>query len=74
MKPKKSSKNVQLDLFKVELMKLISPDHELVILSKKIDWNNFDNYFGKSFHPTHGRPGLPTRLMVGLHYLKYGSI
>jgi IS5 family transposase len=31
----------------------------------------FDEKFGNLYHPSQGRPGNPTRLMVGLHYLKY---
>ena len=40
-------------------------------LGKVIDWKHFCETFGKSFHESQGRPGLPTRLMVGLTYLKY---
>ena len=44
---------------------------ELVILGNVIDWEHFCKTFGESFHESQGRPGLPTRLMVGLTYLKY---
>ena len=33
-------------------------------------WSAFDESFGKFFKPI-GRPAKPTRLMVGLHYLKH---
>ena len=40
-------------------------------MSEIIDWTGFFKSFGEKFHPDNGRPGLPTRLMVGLHYLKH---
>ena len=45
--------------------------HPLVVLSRQIDWLSLEGTFGKFYVQTQGRPGLPTRLMVGLHYLKY---
>ena len=39
-------------------------------LSQVIDWARFDAAFGSRYAET-GRPGLPTRLMVGLHLLKH---
>lgn len=45
--------------------------HELVRLADNIDWEEFCEKFGKNFHDRRGRPALPTRLMVGLTYLKY---
>ena len=43
----------------------------MVKLSKCFNWKAFDQAFGKLFDSNNGRPGLSTRLMVGLHYLKY---
>jgi IS5 family transposase len=40
-------------------------------LSQQIDWAVFENEYGQLYKEGQGRPGLPTRLMVGLHYLKY---
>lgn len=71
MRPKSEVKDIQLDLFKVDLERLIDPRNGLVILSQKIDWKGFDDLFGNTFDPKNGRPGISTRLMVGLHYLKY---
>jgi transposase, IS5 family len=56
---------------KTELARLINPEHPLVKLAQTIDWQNFDEQFGISYSTETGRPGISTRLMVGLHYLKY---
>ena len=37
-----------------------------------MDWSVFDKEFGSLYCPDNGCPGKPTRLMVGLHYLKHG--
>jgi IS5 family transposase len=36
-----------------------------------IEWDQFDKAFGKLYDPGFGRPAKSTRLMVGIHYLKY---
>ena len=72
MKPKASeSEGHQLELGAVLLESFINMKDELVILGKVINWKHFSESFGESFHERQGRPGLPTRLMVGLTYLKY---
>ncbi len=72
MKPKKSKqKNRQKDLFRPELTKVIDPAHGLVKMAKAVNWDRMDEVFGETFCPDQGRPGISTRLMVSLHYLKY---
>jgi len=72
MKPKKSpQKNRQKDLFRPELMNMIDPAHALVTLARAVNWDRMDELFGKTYCPDNGRPGVSTRLMVSLHYLKY---
>ena len=39
-------------------------------LSGLIDWKRFEEAFGE-LYAEKGRPGLPTRLMVGLHLIKH---
>jgi IS5 family transposase len=56
---------------KTLLANLINPNHPLVKLAQAIDWANFDEQFGVSYSAETGRPGISTRLMVALHYLKY---
>lgn len=45
-------------------------EHPLVKLSQAIAWQEFEAEFGNSMSREGGRPALPSRLMVGLHYLK----
>ncbi len=58
------------DLFRSRLDAMIAMDHALVKLARLIDWSRFDVAFGR-FYTQKGRPGLPTRLMAGLHLLKH---
>jgi IS5 family transposase len=58
------------DLFRNRLDNLIDKRHEFVRLSGLIDWKRFDEAFG-ALYAEKGRPGLPTRLMVGLHLIKH---
>ena len=69
MKPKKSE--VQGRIFETPLNQIINMEHPLALLAGRIDWTSLEETFGKLYVPHQGRPGLPTRLMVGLHYLKY---
>ncbi len=64
-------KSPQMKLFKTPLKKIINIKHRLCILEAKIEWHEFDNAFGPLYCEGKGRPGNPTRLMVGLHYLKH---
>jgi len=50
---------------------MINMAHPLVKLAKDFDWERLDHEFGKLYTRDTCRPGLPTRLPVGLHYLKY---
>jgi IS5 family transposase len=42
-----------------------------VKLADEVDWVHFEEVFGLTYVDGVGRPGIPTRLMVALHYLKY---
>ncbi len=44
--------------------------YSLFVLAERIDWQVFDEKFG-SLYSEKVRPGKPTRLLVGMHYLKY---
>jgi IS5 family transposase len=59
------------DLFRSSLEQILNKKHPLYVLANKIDWSRFDKSFGELFVQKQGRPGLPTRLVVGLHYLKH---
>ena len=72
MKPKQPHiENPQMDLFRVELSKIIDMNHYLVKLARMARWKRLDKIFGSTYCTDRGRPGVSTRLMVSLHYLKY---
>lgn len=71
MRPKSEPKQPQRELFQIDLEQLIDMSHPLVRLGGYIDWCSFESTLGASYHPTQGAPGISTRLMVALHYLKY---
>ena len=52
-------------------IRYLNRKHPLFQLANQIDWQFFDDEFGQLFVEHFGRPGLPTRLIVGLHYLKH---
>ena len=70
MRPKQPKAEPQEDLFRARLENLVDPRHALVRLAGLIDWGRFEAAFGPLYMDG-GRPGLPTRLMVGLHLLKH---
>jgi IS5 family transposase len=71
MRPKSAPKQPQRELFQIDLEQLIDMSHALVRLGQYIDWETFETTLGGTYHPTQGAPGIATRLMVALHYLKY---
>ena len=71
MRPQSEKKQPQRKLFEIDLEQLIDMQHPLVRLGMCIDWSSFEATLGATYHPSQGAPGLPTRLMVALHYLKY---
>lgn len=71
MKPRSRTDASQLDLFQAQFDQILNPNHPLVILAGQIDWGRFDVALEQCFSPEVGAPALPTRLMVGLLYLKH---
>jgi len=72
MRPEKSGLGAdQADLFRARLTTLLDPSHPLFVLAEAIDWARLEGEFGALYVEKVGRPGLPTRLMAGLHYLKH---
>jgi IS5 family transposase len=71
MQPKSEPKHPQRELFQIDLEQLIDMSHPLVGLGRYIAWELFAVTLGGSYHPSQGAPGISTRLMVALHYLKY---
>ena len=54
-----------------ELDLALDPNHELVRLATVIPWDDLTQEFGRLYVPDLGRPGIPIRLMAGLHLLKH---
>ncbi len=71
MRPKSEPKQPQCELFQSGLEQIIDMHHPLTRLGMCIDWSGFEETLGGTYHPTQGAPGISTRLMVALHYLKY---
>jgi len=70
MQPKSGSQD-QGDLFRSRLDQFLNRQHPLFKLANSIDWSVFEKEFGSLYVENVGRPGLPIRLMVALHYLKH---
>jgi IS5 family transposase len=71
MRPKQEPEQPQRELFQIDLEQLLDMSHPLVRLGLCIDWSSFEQTLGDTYHPSQGAPGVSTRLMVALHYLKY---
>jgi IS5 family transposase len=61
----------QGDLFRAHLSQILNRNHPLYVLGNQLDWSIFEREFDPLYVENFGRPGLPIRLAVGLHYLKY---
>jgi len=71
MRPRRPEGEGSDDLFRARLSSQLDLKHRLVRLAELIEWERFETAFGPLYHDTTGRPGKPTRLMVGLTYLKH---
>ena len=57
-------KENERELFRTRLENLINPNHELALLSNRIDWQYFENAF-QPYYSSKGAPSVPIRTMVG---------
>ncbi len=73
MKPKEPQHTGQHDMFRSRLDQIIDMGHEKVILANAIDWQYLSNKCGQNYTDRAGHPPLSTRLMAGLHILKYAD-
>ena len=71
VRPKQPEAADQHELFRAQLDNIVDRRHPLVRLAGLTDWGRFEAAFGPLYRDGLGRPGLPTRLMVGLHLLKH---
>lgn len=53
-----------------KLQAQLNAQHALFKLANLLDWESLEQEFGTTMTADGGRPPLPVRLMVGLHYLK----
>jgi len=66
----KTPKEHQMSIFEVALESFIDMNHELVLLSKQIDWEAVESEFAEYYCADNGRPSVPIRKMVGMMLLK----
>lgn len=70
MKPIKTDQSQGL-LFQPRLSNLLNPNHELILFSQLIDWNELDNDLIVYFPNDKGAPAKPIRLITGLLILQH---
>lgn len=73
MKPSEPVDTGQHDMFRSRLDQIIHMGHEKVVLANRIDWQFLSDTCGENYTDKPGHPALPTRLMAGLHILKYAD-
>jgi IS5 family transposase len=66
----KIDKTPQLEMFKTPLKHFIKQNHELVLLSNKIDWDGLENSLSIYYCADNGRPCIPIRTIAGILILK----
>lgn len=59
----------QTDLFRMRLDQMVNLKHELIILSKELDWKWIEGELS-GYYSLEGRPAIPVRTMVGMLLLK----
>ena len=55
----KIPKEHQMSIFEVTLESFIDMNHELVLLSKQIDWEAVESEFAEYYCADNGRPSVP---------------
>ena len=66
----KIEKTPQLNMYMTPLSHFIKGDHELILLSQKIDWDTLDKELSVYYCMDNGRPGIPIRKISGIVILK----
>ena len=66
----KKDKTPQLEMFKTPLIHFIKKDHELALLSEKIDWDKLEDALSIYYCLNNGRPGISIRTIAGILILK----
>lgn len=73
MKPREPVRTGQNDMFRSRLDQILDMGHAKVVLANRIDWHFLAQRFGEAYSEDAGHPPLSTRLMAGLHILKYAD-
>ena len=63
--------DIHPDLFRYQLSSIINLEHPLYRLADKINWVRLEANIDQVYGSGCGQPALPSRLLAGLHYLKY---
>jgi len=71
MKPKPKPLTQEQPLIGWRLDMVLDSQQELYRLASVIDWASLEAEFGALYCADNGRPGVPIRLMAGLHLLKH---
>lgn len=69
MKPQKPYNSA--DLLRSQLSQMLNISPALIRLSERMNWDKLEAEIDVTYSDDAGQPPLPTRLLVGLHYLKY---
>lgn len=67
---KKIDKTPQLEIYKIPIKHFIKEDHELILLSRKIDWEQLESCLSGYYCQDNGRPGIPIRTIAGVILLQ----
>jgi transposase, IS5 family len=70
MRPREPEASPESDLFRSKLTNVLDLRHELCRVAERVPWGRLVEEFGARYAEV-GRPGVPIRLMAGLHYLKH---
>jgi IS5 family transposase len=66
----KIDKTPQLEMFRIPIKQFIKENHELVLLSRKINWDELEDDLEKFYCNDNGRPGIPIRKIAGIILLR----
>ena len=66
---KKSTQEQPLIGWRLDMV--LDPRQDLFRLASVLDWAALEAEFGQLYCPDNGRPGVPIRMMAGLHLLKH---
>jgi IS5 family transposase len=66
----KIDKTPQLEMFKTPLQHFIKEGHQLILLTKKINWDQLEDQLSKFYCLDNGRPSIPIRTVSGMLLLR----